>query len=291
MGKIWELDFYSRPLLDENQKKIWEVVVCESPTNTRQAADELFRYTKYCPSTQVNSVWLRNALEEAIAQAPNAPVKIRFFRRQMNNMISKACKELGIDPVPSGRTVALNQWLQERMATVYPQHPGFDEAAAKVASPSVRMETGDPQPLPDALRFQKWAFVSLPAGDFAEMPEWDIGFSDGFPLERLGLSADTLIPGLIIFSGRAVPQAGWLSGLELSFISVETQPQARLILQTGVSDRWVLSPLKDQRTQAEALEFQQSKEQANGVHFLAIQSGPNSESFAGFWLMQELHLS
>ncbi|MFM5983304.1 MAG: Tab2/Atab2 family RNA-binding protein, partial [Sphaerospermopsis kisseleviana] len=35
MGSIWELDFYSRPILDANQKKVWEVLVCESPTDVR----------------------------------------------------------------------------------------------------------------------------------------------------------------------------------------------------------------------------------------------------------------
>ena len=33
-----------------------------------------------------------------------------------------------------------------------------------------------------------------------------------------------------------------------------------------------------------------AKQDARGVHFLAIQSDPNSESFAGFWLLQELNL-
>ncbi|MEO0849722.1 MAG: Tab2 family RNA-binding protein, partial [Cyanobacteria bacterium J06648_1] len=26
----------------------------------------------------------------------------------------------------------------------------------------------------------------------------------------------------------------------------------------------------------------------NGVHFIGIQSDPNSESFAGFWLLKEI---
>ena len=91
MVTIWELDFYSRPILDENKKKIWEVLVCESPLDSRTNPDSLFRYAKYCPSTQVNSVWLKTALEEAINEAGVTPVKFRFFRRQMNNMIVKAC--------------------------------------------------------------------------------------------------------------------------------------------------------------------------------------------------------
>src|SRR4028118_2284826 len=114
MVTIWELDFYSRPILDENNKKIWEVLVCESPLDTRTNPDSLFRYAKFCPSTQVNSGWLRTALDEAITKSGSAPVKCRFFRRQMNNMITKACQDIGIPAQPSRRTLALNQWLQQR---------------------------------------------------------------------------------------------------------------------------------------------------------------------------------
>ena len=59
MGSIWEIDFYSRPIVDEKQKKIWEVLICEAPTNIKKNINSLFRYSQYCPSTEVNSVWLK----------------------------------------------------------------------------------------------------------------------------------------------------------------------------------------------------------------------------------------
>ncbi|WLT37023.1 Tab2/Atab2 family RNA-binding protein [Synechocystis sp. B12] len=75
---------------------MWEVLICESPQSVQQLPGDLFRYSQYCPSSTVNSVWLRQAIEAAIAEAGQMPQKIRFFRRQMNNMISKACEEAGI---------------------------------------------------------------------------------------------------------------------------------------------------------------------------------------------------
>ena len=90
MATIWELDFYSRPILDEREKKKWELLICESPLNVGDRADSLFRYSQFCPSTTVNSLWLAGAIKEAIAAAPKRPEKIRFFRRQMANMITKA---------------------------------------------------------------------------------------------------------------------------------------------------------------------------------------------------------
>jgi len=288
MGTVWELDFYSRPILDENGKKLWEVLVCESPLEADRKAETLFRYAQYCPSTQVNSLWLQEALQNAIAQAPQPPNEIRFFRRQMANMIKKACEDLGIACEVSRRTFALNHWLQEREQLVYSDQPGFQPGA----NPSVNYETTTPQPLPDALVGQQWAFVSLEASAFAEMPEWEIAFTRAFPLTMLQLAPDTKIPGLVIFSHRALALAGWMSGLELAFLKMDnSSAKPRLLLETGLSDRWILANLTTPQLQAEAQGFEQAKQAAQQVHFVAVQSDPEAESFAGFWLLQELNLA
>ncbi|MDZ8183628.1 MAG: Tab2/Atab2 family RNA-binding protein [Nostoc sp. ChiSLP02] len=286
MGSIWEIDFYSRPILDANQKKVWEVLVCESPLDIKTQPDSLFRYAQYCSSSEVNSGWLRTALQEAINQAGKAPIKIRFFRRQMNNMITKACQDLGIPAQPSRRTFVLNQWLEQRMQEVYPQEPGYQGGT----NPSVRLEKPLPQRLPDALEGQQWIFVSLTAGDLAEMPEWEIDFGEAFPLEFAQVSPETRIPGVLIFSPRALPLAGWMSGLELAFLKADTSQEARLLLETGVSESWIVANLKKPQILAEAKGFEEAKQNANGVHFLGIQSNPQAQSFAGFWLLQEVNL-
>ncbi len=288
MGTVWEIDFYSRPILGDNGKKLWELLVCESPLTTQRSPDSLFRYAKSCPSNTVNSVWLREALEEAISKAPTPPTRIRFFRRQMNNMISKACKELGFDANLSRRTVALYNWLDHRMSQVYPQDPNYEESAAR--SPSVQYQPQTPQRLPDALLGQKWAFVTLEAGAFAEMPDWDIDFGEAYPLDLLDLDPETPIPGTIIFSSRATPLAGWMSGLELGFLKYNPGPPSQVLLETGGSDSWILANLNTPQLRAEAEGFEKTKQNAKGAHFLAVQSDPNSEAFAGFWLLQELNL-
>ncbi|NEU77286.1 DUF1092 family protein [Hassallia byssoidea VB512170] len=286
MGSIWELDYYSRPILDENNKKIWEVLVCESPLDTHTKADSLFRYAQYCPSTQVNSGWLRTALQEAINQAGEAPLKIRFFRRQMNNMITKACQDVGIPAQASRRTLMLNQWLQQRMEQVYPQEPGYQEGT----NASVRLESPLPQRLPDALEGQQWIFVTLQGADFAEMHEWEIGFGESFPIEFANLSPSARIPGVLIFSPRALPLAGWMSGLELAWLRLDTNKGTRLILETGATESWILANMKNPQTIAEAKAFEEAKQKANGVHFIGVQFDRQAESFAGFWLLQEVNL-
>lgn len=286
MTTIWELDFYSRPVLDENQKKLWEVLVCESPLDMKSLSGDLFRYSTFLSSSEVNSVRLRTALEEAIQQAPKRPDKIRFFRRQMSNMITKACEEAGVPAYASRRTSALNQWLIERTRDYYPTLPNYQAGE----NPSVALPPPKPQSLPDALVGERWAFVSLEAAAFSEMPDWEIGFSEAFPLEMFGLQPDTPIPGLIIYSSRALPLAGWMSGLELAFLRFNATPP-QLVLETGASDAWILASLPTPNLQAEIKAFEAAKQRANRVHFVAVQTNPEAESFAGFWLMQELNLA
>ncbi len=285
---VWELDFYSRPILDEQGKKLWEVLICESSNSIERSPATLFKYAEYCPSTSVNSLWLREAIEKAIAESGTTPKKIRFFRRQMNNMIVKACDDAGVNPVPSRRTYALNQWLAQRMIDVYPQAEGFDLKTANAAS--VQYPPLNAIPLPDAVkgdRGDKWTFVSLSAADFDDMQDWEIAFQESFALSLLDIQAETAIPGLIIYSPRATPLAAWMSGLEMGYLQLEKSVRPQLRLETGLSDSWTLINLTNQEIVKQAENFENAKQKANGVHFLAVQSSPNVESFAGFWLLKE----
>jgi hypothetical protein len=288
MQTIWELDFYSCPILDENNKKLWEILICETPLDINQSPDKIFKYSRFCPNTTVNSIFLRETIEQAIQESGKTPQKIRFFRRQMNNMISKGCEDAGIPAFPSRRTHTLNQWLKERTEKFYPHQPGYDEKATNPAS--VQYPALNAISLPDAVKGDKgdkWAFVTLEASAFTDMNDWDIGFGEAFPLSMMDVTSKTKIPGLIIYSVRALPLAGWMSGLEMGYLHLEENPLARMILQTGISDSWFLANLTNQETIKEAKNFEEAKNKANGVHFLAVQSNPESESFAGFWLLKE----
>ncbi|MGB2923912.1 MAG: Tab2/Atab2 family RNA-binding protein [Limnothrix sp.] len=283
---IWELDFYSRPILDDNQKKLWEVLICETPTRIKQSPEEVFRYSEYCNNTEVNSITLKNAIQKAIAESGQSPTKIRFFRRQMNNMILKGCEDAGIPATPSRRAYTLMNWIQQREDEVYPEHPNYDEKTAK--STSVKYPALNAIALPDAVRGDKgdkWAIVALEASAFEDFDEWDIDFGEPFPLNTL--SPDTKIPGLLIFSPRSIPLAGWMSGLELGFLHLVEEPRPSLVLETGVSDSWIVADFPDQATKKEATDFEATKQRAQGVHFLAVQGDPNEERFAGFWMMKE----
>ncbi|OKH12526.1 Tab2/Atab2 family RNA-binding protein [[Limnothrix rosea] IAM M-220] len=283
---IWELDFYSRPILDDNQKKLWEVLICETPTSIKQGGADLFRYSEFCTNKEVNSITLKNAIQKAIAESGTSPSKIRYFRRQMNNMISKGCEDAGIPASPSRRAYTLMQWLEQRAQEVYPEHPNYDEQSAKTTS--VQYPTLNAIALPDAVRGDKgdkWAIVSLEASAFEDFDDWEIDFGEPFPLTNL--EPTTQIPGLLIFSPRAVPLAGWMSGLELGFLHLLEQPRPSMVLETGVSDSWIVADLPNKGTVQEAKNFETAKKQAQGVHFLAVQTSPDDERFSGFWMLKE----
>lgn len=280
MGIIWELDFYSRPILDEQQKKRWEVLICDRSLT--------FKFVQYCSGSQANARWLMEAIQAAVSQwqeefnLPETarPERIRFFRRPMNSIIVRGCEAAGIPGLPSRRTFGLYQWLAERQEQVYPQAPGYQPLMA----PPPELPQAKPQPLPDALQGQKWQFVSLPVAEFAGAAEWEIKFGEVFPLT--GLAPEQLIPGIIIYSPRALPLAAWMSGLEPACLGLELGRDPQLVLETGADDRWTLVtlPNKDLIAAAEALMTAQA--QVNNLHFLAVQTSPDQEEFAGFWLMQ-----
>ena len=287
MAKIWELDFYSRPIFDENKKKLWEVLICESVIDSDTDVNSLFKYAQFCSSQTVNSIWLKEAIAQAINEAGEAPQKIRFFRRQMNNMITKACDDAGISSSASRRTPVLNQWLKERMRDFYPTVAGYDEKSNQ--STSIQYPVTNPLTLPDAVKGDKkdkWALVSLEASAFNDFNEWEISFGEAFPLSMVNINPETKIPGLIMFSPRALALAAWMSGLELCYLRLERGDFPRICLETGVSDSWILANITDKQTFSEAEGFETRKQLAKGVHFLAIQSSPESESFAGFWLLK-----
>ncbi|GMY22488.1 protein TAB2 homolog, chloroplastic-like [Fagus crenata] len=278
----WELDFCSRPILDIRGKKVWELVVCDSSLS--------LQYTKYFPNNVINSVTLKDAIVSISDDLGVAlPEKIRFFRSQMQTIITKACKELGTKPVPSKRCLSLLLWLEERYETVYMRHPGFQ----KGSKPLLALDNPFPMELPENLFGEKWAFVQLPISAVREeisSLESRLVFGAGLDLDLLGIEIDdkTLIPGLAVASSRATPLAAWMNGLEVSSIEADLS-RASLILSVGISTRYVYATYKKTPvTTNEAEAWEAAKKACGGLHFLAIQEDLDSDDCVGFWLLLDL---
>lgn len=278
----WELDFCSRPILDIRGKKIWELVVCDSK--------RALEFTRFYPNNVINSITLKDAIMSIVQTlGVPKPVTIRFFRSQMKTIVSKACNELGIRPVPSKRCLSLIRWLEERYEPVYMRHPGFQKGAKALLT----LEQSSPLELPDNLCGEKWAFVQLPLAAVQEemaAVQDESCFGSVLDLDVLGisLSDDTLIPGVSIASSRALGLAAWTNALEITSIDVDRQ-RACLILSAGVSKRWIYAFYrKNRQTDQEAEAWEAAKKACGGLHFLAIQGSLDSDSCDGFWLILDM---
>merc|ERR1711907_680590 len=100
------------------------------------------------------------------------------------------------------------------------------------------------------------------------------------------ISSDSLIPGVAVFSRRAFPLAAWTDGLEVDAITIDSN-MGCLILESGLSERWRYGAYrKSEATDQEAEAWEAAKNRVAGLHFMAIQTTPESDQVAGVWILQ-----
>lgn len=279
MSSEWELDCYSRPVMGDDNKKLWEVLLTDSKGS--------FRYLKTLSSNLVNSRNLRKVVEEVMEEAPVRPTSIRFFRNQMFNMITIALSTLDVEVKPSRRTHNLFMWLDEREKSVYPKMPGYN--------PQLRQQTildydvSQPDRLPDVLKAQSYAFVALPAEVFwnKEVNEDNINRGRLCPIREMPKAG--WIHGITLFSKRAEAVAAWMNGLEIAHLRADLLTR-ELMLNTDISTQFVVAPLLEPQKK-EAQIFEKGKADAKGYHFLSVQESPDSEEVTGFWLLRQFDVA
>lgn len=271
----WEIDCYSRPVICEDGKKLWEVLITDSKGS--------FRYYKPLASNVVNSRNLRKVVEDIIEESPVKPKTIRFFRNQMYNMITIALSQLDVDVKPSRRTHNLFMWLQDRETNIYPKMPGYN--------PQLRQQTlldydvSQPDRLPDVLRAESYAFVALPAEVFWDGQVNDENINRGklCPLDEMPKTG--WIHGITLFSRRSSAIAAWMSGLELAFLRADLLSR-ELMIHCDISTQFILAGITDVQKK-EAQIFEKGKTSASGYHFISVQEDPESENVDGFWLLRQ----
>jgi hypothetical protein len=288
IGPDWELDYYSRPILEADGKKRWELLICSTPelASDGAASGEGFRWSSSCPAASVNSIWLREALQQALAEARAQgmapPRRLRCWRASMRTMVQRAAEGLGLELVASRRTYALVSWLQQREREIYPAEPGY--MAGPLAPPPSPIRPV-PVPLPEAARGDRWAWATLPLEALRGASEWEAGFRSLVPLPTGG-DPDAAIPGIRLFSRRrALAIAGWLAGLEPVRLEIQAN---QLVLEAGLEDRWLLATLPEAEAEAAQEAFAAARQRAGGVQFLAVQGQESDQRFEGFWMLRDL---
>ncbi|WP_269612459.1 Tab2/Atab2 family RNA-binding protein [Prochlorococcus marinus] len=279
----WELDFYSRPIIDENGKKRWELLI----TSTNNFKDtKTFKWEKTCPANSVNSIWLKNALEEAIDEACSQgwekPSVIRCWRSSMKTMIKRAADQIGIELISSRRTYSLLEWINDREKSFYPKQKGY--IGVNLAPPSSPI-ANQAIPLPEEVRGDSWSFASLSLNTLREADEWEIQFSNLIPIKD-SIDQHISIPGIRLFSPkRSLALAAWLGGLEPAKLLIEG---TQIILEAGQSDRWLVTDVDKEAKEAIENNFINTKIEADGLQFISVQKSPEENSLDGFWMLKDI---
>ncbi|MEA5597344.1 Tab2/Atab2 family RNA-binding protein [Rivularia sp. UHCC 0363] len=282
--KIWQVDFYRRPLQDAEGHPVWELVACEPDDSPAFAAQA------YCPQSEVSADWLTQALQVFAAEAGGLPQQIQIFRPQCLSLLETACLPLQITVEPNRDLPELKQILQERAAQ-YPALPNYSLPPLGQPYSPTALDQPPPLPLPENLWGERWQFAALPASELIPafqnrpIPVLEMPASRS-PL-ALKLPSDLPIPGVIIEAGRrAMTLTRWLQQTKPYALSAMAGEPDGLILEAGLVDRWVLTTFSDPEVSDAGRSFQSRQQAALGLHFLLVQPDDSGMTYSGFWLLR-----
>jgi len=282
----WELDFYSRPIIESNGKKRWELIICSTRS---YKTEDIFLWNKNCPANEVNSLWLTKALNEAINDAKEEgwakPSIVRFWRSSMKSIIKKSLEAITIEALVSRRTYDLFDRIEYLEKEIYPKENGYVRGVLAPTFTS-KMENS-PQPLPEAVRGDALTISEISIGELKSAQNWPMEFGDIFPIQQQ-LDNNIFIPGLRLFSkDRSLALSAWFSCLEPIKLTIRGN---QLILEASEDDKWLVTDLPDKDANILSSKFLENRINSFGYQFISIQSTPYIEKFAGFWILRDIEL-
>ena len=271
----WQVDFYRCPLVDGSGHRLWALVACSS--------DSQFEKVAFCPQPLADSEWIADRLQQWFVGAI-PPATLHVFRPQCLASIQQAGQKLGIPVIPTRRTAALKQRLQVQ-ARLYPQLEGYlNEPYDPFA-----IDPPPPATIPEEFQGERWQFAALSRLDFIALAERSIPIKDCSLLAGLiGVSPDLSIPGAIFYGDRrSLSLVQWLQTVEpvsLNFVSGDPHG---VILEAGLSDRWVMATFTDLTVVEAAAKFERRKSATHGFHFLMVMPDDSGTTVTGLWLLGE----
>ncbi|MDJ1168885.1 Tab2/Atab2 family RNA-binding protein [Roseofilum sp. BLCC_M154] len=260
--QTWQVDCYRRPSETDTQEEFWELWICEPSPGE-------FRYRALCPQSELSRDWLLSQLK----QFSTLPDRLLVFRPTTLHLLEPVAQALGIELIPTRRTPTLKQWI-------------VDELKQPIA-----LDRPPPLPLPEELWGDRWRFATINAQDLIEgigdrpIPIKSLP-KDLWPI-NLGLPSTVSIPGVIIDGDRQSLQlTQWfLEANPISLNFIPGQPDG-LILESGLSDRWIITTFEDREVRQAGYQYEQRKQQSKGLHFLLIQPDNSGMTYTGLWLLQ-----
>ena len=282
----WELDFYSRPIIESNEKKRWELIICSTSS---YKTEDIFLWNKKCPANEVNSLWLTKALNEALNDAKKEgwakPSIVRFWRSSMKSIIKKSLEATKIEALVSRRTFNLFDRIEFLEKEIYPKEKGYVRGVLAPTFTSTMENL--PKPLPEAVRGDALTISEISIGELKSAQNWPIEFGDIFPIQQ-AIDDNQLVPGLRLFSKeRSLALSAWFSCLEPIKLTIQKN---QLILEASEDDKWLVTDLPEKDANILSTKFLESKKNSFGYQFISIQSTPFIEKFAGFWILRDIEL-
>ena len=282
----WELDFYSRPIIESNEKKRWELIICSTSS---YKTEDIFLWNKKCPANEVNSLWLTKALNEALNDAKKEgwakPSIVRFWRSSMKSIIKKSLEATKIEALVSRRTFNLFDRIEFLEKEIYPKEKGYVRGVLAPTFTSTMENL--PKPLPEAVRGDALTISEISIGELKSAQNWPIEFGDIFPIQQR-IEDNQLVPGLRLFSKeRSLALSAWFSCLEPIKLTIQKN---QLILEASEDDKWLVTDLPEKDANILSTKFLESKKNSFGYQFISIQSTPFIEKFAGFWILRDIEL-
>jgi RNA-binding protein Tab2/Atab2 len=270
---IWQVDFDHLPLLEPEQQRRWELIICDT-------AGKLV-HTAQCFSEQANSQWLEQQLREAAKD--HFPDKIAIFRPQALSLLTIAAAKLKIPVEATRYTPALKKELNHRYTETFPNYNPLD------------LEKPPPQALPENIWGKEWQIANIVAGEivdlFCDRPLPILNLPEAFLPINLGIASDVSIPGIVVYGGKkSMIIARWIEDKVPAFINyIPTQvgKSGGFILETGLVDRWIFNTFESELVAQSAINYEQKKQAAIGLHFLLIQPDDSGMTSTAFWLLKQ----
>lgn len=262
----WEVDCFSRPVMREG-KKMWELMLTD--------ANGVYRRVAQMKATRVNSVVVQKILQVFIDESQVKPRSIRFYRKVMKNMLTVALNTVKDSNavmekckiIPSRNCHMLRRWLSYREREVYPTMQGFTPVpprrTSSLQSSMVQMSY---EPLPEKLRFIRYAVSAIPLGALAALKPGQLpGQLASIPA---GYAENAFVNGIIILSGRADTLCSIMKSMELNAVRFDTNKN-EMVMDFGIDQSFVIEKVPTAERES-CVQFERTKRQLGGLHFVAV---------------------
>ena len=280
MVTVWQVDFDRRPLKNTEDYPLWELTIYDP--QTQMACHRL------CPEPQVSPDWLADQLQELFTLMRPQPSHFQVFRPRTLTFMQEVGECLNIPVEATRQTMGLKQVLKMRVET-YAQMPEFTGQSYD----PLAIEPLPPQPMPENLWGERWQFVTLAASELESVllqrPIPIQGIPPQLLPSQLGLATGTKIPGVLINGGRRTMQlAQWLQQHQPASMQTIQAELSGLILSAGLHERHILATYGDPDIISAAQEFEQGKQESQGLHFLLVTPDDSGVTYTGVWLLSAL---